>query len=197
MLAKSKSSPSTRSGRTSLSASLSCHAETAHDAVSSMIVSVCREDGLLTLNYAVNGHVDHIVLPKPTEPARTDGLWKTTCFEVFIRLPQHKTYTEFNASPSGQWAVYRFDDYREGMAELPIEMPPEIRLDMSESQFALEVNYALPDEWDGKPLELGLSAVIEETDGTKSYWALAHPPGAPDFHHGDCFALKLAAPSSS
>lgn len=42
--------------------------------------------------------------------------------------------------------------------------------------------------------ELGLSAVIEETDGTKSYWALRHPPGPTDFHHADCFALELAAP---
>jgi len=40
---------------------------------------------------------------------------------------------------------------------------------------------------------IGLAAVIEELDGTKSYWALAHPPGAPDFHHADCFALTLPA----
>ena len=40
---------------------------------------------------------------------------------------------------------------------------------------------------------LGLSAVLEERDGTKSYWALAHPPGdTPDFHHEDCFAAQLA-----
>ncbi len=38
---------------------------------------------------------------------------------------------------------------------------------------------------------LALSAVIEERDGTKSYWALAHAPGAPDFHHADCFTLEL------
>jgi hypothetical protein len=40
---------------------------------------------------------------------------------------------------------------------------------------------------------LGLSAVIEEKDGTKSYWALAHPnPDRPDFHLADCFTAKLA-----
>ncbi len=42
--------------------------------------------------------------------------------------------------------------------------------------------------------EIGISAVIEETDGTKSYWALAHPPGKPDFHHPACFAATLPAP---
>jgi hypothetical protein len=40
---------------------------------------------------------------------------------------------------------------------------------------------------------LGLSAVIEETNGTISYWAVAHPPGKADFHHSDCFALELTA----
>jgi len=37
---------------------------------------------------------------------------------------------------------------------------------------------------------LGLSAVIEEAGGRKSYWALAHPQGKPDFHHADGFACE-------
>jgi hypothetical protein len=33
---------------------------------------------------------------------------------------------------------------------------------------------------------------LEEQDGTKSYWALAHPPGdKPDFHDPACFAAHL------
>jgi hypothetical protein len=40
---------------------------------------------------------------------------------------------------------------------------------------------------------LGLSAVIEEASSGKSYWALAHPPGKPDFHHADGFACELPA----
>jgi hypothetical protein len=39
---------------------------------------------------------------------------------------------------------------------------------------------------------LGLSALIEDASGRKSYWALAHPPGKPDFHHADCFAYELS-----
>ena len=41
---------------------------------------------------------------------------------------------------------------------------------------------------------LGLTAVIEAKDGTKSYWALAHAPGPPDFHNPDCFIATLPAP---
>ena len=40
-------------------------------------------------------------------------------------------------------------------------------------------------------IEVGLSAVIEEQGGVLSYWALRHPPGKPDFHHRDSFAMEL------
>jgi hypothetical protein len=37
--------------------------------------------------------------------------------------------------------------------------------------------------------------VIEEKSGLLSYWALKHPPGKPDFHHPDAFALEVEAPN--
>jgi predicted GIY-YIG superfamily endonuclease len=194
ILAKSKGSPSTSSGRAGLLVPMHCNTQTLCDAVLSMIVSIYLTDKLLMLRYVVNGHIDGLILPKPAQPTRTDGLWKTTCFEAFLRLPGSKAYIELNASSSSQWAAYRFEDYRAGMAELPMQTVPEIGCDASDSHFALEVTYVLPAEFAGHPLDFGLSAIIEESDGTKSYWALAHPPGAPDFHHGDCFALQLAAP---
>jgi hypothetical protein len=43
----------------------------------------------------------------------------------------------------------------------------------------------------GRRLRLVLSAVLEDTDGVLSYWALQHPPGRPDFHHPDAFAVQL------
>jgi hypothetical protein len=174
---------------------LVCHPSMPSSQADSIEVSFERHgDGRLWLRYHVEILLDALILPDEAAPARTDGIWKTTCFEAFLRLPGSKAYIEYNASSSSQWAAYRFDDYRVEMAELPTEIAPEIGCDASDSHFALEVDYVLPTEWAEQPLELGLSAVIEESDGTKSYWALAHPPGAPDFHHGDCFAHKLAAP---
>jgi hypothetical protein len=41
------------------------------------------------------------------------------------------------------------------------------------------------------PCRLALSAVIEDATGAKSYWALAHAPGRPDFHHRSSFACQL------
>ena len=40
-------------------------------------------------------------------------------------------------------------------------------------------------------LSVGLCAVIEDARGSLSYWALKHPPGKPDFHQRDAFALEL------
>ena len=42
---------------------------------------------------------------------------------------------------------------------------------------------------------MGLTAVIEEEGGVKSFWALAHgDPAKPDFHDPACFTAKLPAP---
>jgi len=67
---------------------------------------------------------------------------------------------------------------------------PRIEVRSNEVTFTLQAVLEL----DGlsSPLRLGLSAVLEETNGRKSYWALAHPPGKVDFHHADCFALELS-----
>ena len=69
------------------------------------------------------------------------------------------------------------------------------RIDMRSNGASFELQVSL--DVSGLPTDsawrLGLSAVIEETGGRLSYWALAHPPGKPDFHHSDCFALELPA----
>jgi len=70
----------------------------------------------------------------------------------------------------------------------------EVRSDGAcfELRASLDLN-RLADLPSNGPWRLGLSAVIEEAGGGRSYWALAHPPGKPDFHHSDCFALELPA----
>jgi len=52
----------------------------------------------------------------------------------------------------------------------------------------------LPQNMAFKPLQLGLTAVIEANDGSRSYWALHHPEASPDFHHRAGFILSLNQP---
>ena len=148
-----------------------------------------RSADRLWLRYYVECILNDLDLLGTAPPSRCGGLWQQTCFEAFIG---DSAYSEFNFSPSSQWAAYDFSGYREGMRERPMGNSPEIGLDASESHFAMEANFDI----DGLVGKVGLSVVIEETNGTKSYWALAHPPGAPDFHHPTCFAATLPAPDA-
>jgi hypothetical protein len=138
------------------------------------------------ITFEVRGRIGELLIPPPAAPARTDGLWRHTCFEAFVRA-EGKGYEEFNFSPSGQWAAYRFVRYREGMA--PLDTPrPLIETEVAEDRLLVRVT--LQQERRGR-CRIRLAAVIEEKGGNISYWALNHPPGAPDFHHRDCFALDL------
>ncbi len=158
------------------------------DRIGAAIIHVAP--AVLRLDYALTGRISGIALPQPMKAARQDGLWRTTCFEAFLRREGEAGYLELNLSPSGEWAAYKFDDYRSGMAEAGL-VPPTIETRAGDNRLELSAAIHLPSpgRW-----RLGLSAVIEETDGGTSYWALAHPPGPPDFHAPACFAAELPPP---
>jgi len=158
-----------------------------HSAVVEAIeTQVSRSGERLVVRYRVRGHIAGVVLPPPAASERTEELWRHTCFEAFAS-DAAGGYAEFNFAPSRQWAAYRFDGYRQGMRPLDIAAP-EIAVSVTGDELELTASFAA-----GEVVRLGLSAVIEEADGRVSHWALAHPPGDPDFHHADCFALDLAA----
>jgi hypothetical protein len=157
-------------------------------------VELSRSGATLSLHFQVRGRISTLRFPARAAPERTDGLWRWSCFEAFIKRGTGPGYFEFNLSPSTEWAAYAFDRYREGMKPVWQVPHPEIDVLRGEDLHALRAIIDL------KGLEgldpnatwrIGLSAVIEDAQRAKSYWALAHPPGPPDFHHEDCFALEL------
>ncbi len=152
--------------------------------------------GRLFARFVLECDTSVLMLPEPHEPVRSDRLWQTTCFELFLKSTDRERYFEYNFSPSTEWALYRFSDYRAGMADEMLPRP-RITCDYSESHFALNAEFSLPDGLREGHLMLGLAAVVEENEDRKSYWALAHPSAKPDFHHKDCFALPLDAPRVS
>jgi hypothetical protein len=145
-------------------------------------------NGELSFHYLLAGETSRLALPALAAPDRVDGLWRTTCFEAFLKDPDGEGYAEFNFSPSTEWAAYRFSSYRAGMTNLAIGAPT-IEVRMRAGFYALTA--FLPPSSLARPCALGLSAVIEETNGVKSYWALKHTPGKPDFHRAECFIGKL------
>ena len=149
-----------------------------------------NECGEATFRYWVRGATAELLIAPTRTPRRRSNLWETTCFEAFIRPAGGEGYVEFNFSPSGEWAAWRLDGYRAGFRPAPDCPPPVMRRTQRLGAFDLAVTLAF--DWlPFAPARLGLSAILEDRTGGKSFWALRHPPGAPDFHHADCFAYEL------
>jgi hypothetical protein len=180
-----------------MKATLIPHPQSRPIAISAIAVDAQRSAaGRLRLRYEARARAAGLALPAEAAPERSDGLWRTTCFEAFLRPAGARFYYEFNFSPSSQWAAYRFDGYREGTQKAPLR--PMLEWRAHGLTLAAEIDLApCPDIRDAAPWLVGFCAVIEESDGRKSYWALAHPDGAPDFHHDDCFAGQLAQEPAS
>ena len=150
-------------------------------------------NGDIHLDYRVTGPVDTLSIPAPCIPAAADNLWQHTCCEAFVAARGEGAYHEFNFSPSGQWASYRFDSYRQrDEAFAPAARPA---LAFTRRAQALRLMAVIPSTLlpGAGPFEIALSAVIETSDGSKSYWALVHPAAQPDFHLRQNFILTLPA----
>jgi hypothetical protein len=182
---------------------LRLHPDSFCAAVTRIEVDVVRPRfAALVLTYVVMGEIGDLAMPPAAAATRTGDLWQHTCFEVFVRCSLEDGYYELNFAPSTQWAAYRFSSYRRGMCIASEIGAPRIAVQASPERFVLRASLDIDGmsppppvgERDGRAatLHLGLSAVIEETGGRQSLWALAHPPGKPDFHHSDCFALEVA-----
>ena len=154
------------------------------------VAATTTTDGGLSLCYRVTCPPAGLSLPAPLPPGPADGLWQHTCCEAFV-AEDGAGYREFNFSPSGQWAAYRFTGYRERDTTFAPAGEPQLGFtplaDGFELRASLPAALLPPDEL----LQLGLTAVIEAADGSKSYWALAHCAAQPDFHVRQSFALTL------
>jgi hypothetical protein len=170
-------------------AELTSHPLTPSQAVWSIVSTTHRRADSVHLAFVVTGQITQIKLPETQEPARTDELWQHTCFEVFARSPGANAYMEFNFSPSTQWAAYRFGAYREGMMPMELHSAPIVHVAASETRLQFDVQMDARDF--PAPVELALTAVIEELSGAKSYWAIEHRANKPDFHHEHGFVLTL------
>jgi len=156
---------------------------------------ISLKDNIVHLHYSLSGKIENILLP-PTiaNPTRKDELWKATCFEFFLAIKNQPQYWEFNLSPSGDWNVYYMDAYRRvgfreetAIQRLPFEVWNE------EGEFHLNARVDLhpilpPDQF----LEFGITAILQTIDTNETYWALAHPAPAADFHLRESFILGLA-----
>ena len=164
---------------------LSRHPDTPPGAIHTVDAELRRVPGGVVATFHTVGEVSQLVVPPPAAPERADDLWRTTCFELFVG-GEDQTYREYNLSPSGAWAAYEFDAQRTGRRDIDAL----IRIETSLNNKSLAVTAMIESEF-RNPVQIGLTAVIEETDGLLRYWATAFAPGEPDFHAAATRSLLL------
>lgn len=165
----------------------------------------------LEAGFVLEGLLDRICWPdRNNADFDATALWKSTCFEVFLRAPadtasrrlRHTRYWEFNFSPAGLSNAYRFDTYR-GSAHPERNLRPGVlRRTEENAKSGTRLRFVgtidIPRE--AVIERAALSAVIRHTfaddsDTSSEYYALAHPSDKPDFHHADAFCLPLTSSS--
>lgn len=161
--------------------------------------SVERRPGALFITYIMAGDLERIVLPEPAlSVSRRHELWRRTCFEVFFGTTGQNAYWEGNFSPSGHWNIYRFTDYRRGMAEEQRSGRPLCRRVTDKSRLELSCGMDIHDLCpDREVIVAGIACVVMETSGRLSYWAVDHCGARPDFHDRRSFLLQLASSDPS
>lgn len=182
------------------SVDLRAHPTTPSSDVASIRADVDRtSNGWLRVRFRLRGAGARLVIPEPTTPRMTSGLWRHTCFEAFVAIAGDAAYHEYNFSPSGEWAAHAFRGYRDGGFVEDEALRPTIHVERRDDILELEARFALArlsPRHARLPLDVGLSAVVEASDGTLSYWAIRHPADRPDFHRREAFTLHLEAPDS-
>jgi hypothetical protein len=155
--------------------------------------SVTRHYHTFDIRYVLHGPLADLLIPAPAEaPTRRHRLWEETCFEFFLALRNAPRYWEFNLSPAGDWNVYRFCDYREGMQEEPTFARLPFALNIQLDALTLNLKCPLdPIVPANQPLEVAVSAVTRHRNGKATCWALTHPGPQPDFHRRDSFIMDL------
>lgn len=145
----------------------------------------------IALTYKIHGDLDAIRWPDPTASDFAHELWMHTCFEAFI-AGEGDFYRELNLSPSTRYAIYDFNGYRGAMRDAEER---DIRIAFDRATATLTAEVAMPALAEVAEWRLGLTTVIEDASGAKSYWALQHPRDEPDFHNQAGFVARLAAPT--
>lgn len=145
-----------------------------------VICQIRRKTNKWFLTYSALGPIQDLKLPPIQNQGKFQNqLWEETCFEIFFTNNTSTEYSEWNFSPSGNWAYYRFQDYRKPKLSHPkLEpiTPPQIEIETNKLNLVVEI-----------PLEENFeyyqaSVILKFQNNLKSHWCFGHPPNKADFH---------------
>jgi hypothetical protein len=155
---------------------------------------LARKSGVVEIEYRVEGALELVSWPGTSQvKGRCHELWRQSCFELFFGIKGDIAYWEVNLSPNDCWNMYFFTDHRTGMREEKAIDQPVCHVatdgDLLSLSCTLDFNGLIDDCSD---LEVGVSSVLQTTDGSASYWAIDHCGKEPDFHNRSSFFVVLA-----
>ena len=141
---------------------------------------------LWMFGFEVHGELETLNLARMRGPQRGDRLWEHSCFEFFA-AGANGGYREFNFAPDGRYAAYDFDAYRQGQKAVGGPVLAEMSSSCEARRYRLEVTLTPPPA----PRHGGPAAILRDTQGRRSWWALRHGPGPADFHHPRHYVIPL------
>jgi hypothetical protein len=155
--------------------------------------TLARTADALQLAFALRGVVERVKFAAATAHAsRKNELWRTTCFELFVKIPDDARYWEYNLAPSGDWNAYRLAGYRAGLQPETEVADINVETERAGSDLkGLRAALPLPATARNRRLAVGISSVIEDRSGAIHYFALRHGGAKPDFHDPASFTLAL------
>lgn len=159
--------------------------------------SVDLSGGELSIHYTLQQATQDASNPvqwPSTKPIarRRDGIWQSTCMELFITTPVIQRYWEYNFCPSGDWNIYQLSDYRSNLqTETNCRQPSITQSKQSGAKELAVITHLPPALIDQQELILAITAVVEHRNGSCSYWAMHHGGSEADFHRRDGFQLRI------
>lgn len=161
-----------------------------HDSIASLRLKadLIWAGSLLEIRFVLTGVLNGVIglcsHRRGAAPTPTEGLWESTCFEAFFGPEGSTVYYEVNAAADGRWMVFRFEKERIGRTPQPELRPEFFSAELRADRFEMILRFDVSSATDlaDRVLIAAPSAVLEETSGERSYWALVHST-KPDFHN--------------
>jgi hypothetical protein len=149
--------------------------------------------GLIEVRFQLDDPQNVVKKPSPEDSPsleRKNGLWQSTCFEVFISSPKAEDYYEINLSPWRGWNAYAFQSYRSPQPPKATEDLKILNLHWQNSELSASLELSSKNEsW-----ECALTTVVETRQSEKIYFASHHAGENPDFHLRKSFRLHRGHP---
>lgn len=156
------------------------------------------EGSILTLNFFVDDSHDELedfypltIGENDTKVCPSEDLWKSTCFEIFLKNRESADYYEFNFNSKGDWNLFYFSNYRERHKNLENVVDVSLVIEKNLNRTILIYRFDLKKLEHLKiPCQINISSVIK-TKAEISYWSQKHNGTKPDFHDPENFSLKM------